>query len=379
MSKKLRINFVTPGISRDVFSGGIYCILKYADGLARKGHQVNVIPYPKSYQPQWIDCKANIIVLPKPRKTLIERIYNKMDNNLSEIERYYNKKTKLMRFYQENTPEADATIATRWDTAEIVQLFGKGNKFYLMQHFEPVFYEDETSIENKLATTSYYYPLIKIANSTWLYNKIEKLLRLKSTEGHLYKCINAVDTEIYKNKRNRDMDKDHITIISYGSTISWKGFMEMAKAVSIARKRLQTVDIKWNVYGNPALPPENDIAEYNFLGFLQAKQLVEAYNDADILLSASWYESFPLFAIEGMACGLAVITTQQGTEDYAIHGETAEIVKEKDPESIANGLIKVIKDFEYSKMISRNGFNIAQKFNWERSVNNFESILMNNI
>lgn len=377
MTAKLKINFITPNIFKKSFSGGIYCILKYADGLSRKGHLVNVIPYPGSEMPQWIDCNAKIILDTKKKPTFREKIRKKIDKNLNEIEKYYIRKSKLINYFLNNIPEADATIATFWETAEIVQMFGRGNKYYFIQHFEPLFYEDENCIEKKLSLNSYYYPLVKIANSTWLYNKIKRNLKSEKIENKIYKCINAVDTDIYKIKRHKIFDMNNVIIISYGGrNVPWKGFMDMAEAISITRKKLPEFDIKWNVFGSAILPPENNISEYNSLGFLQPYQLVEAYNDADILLSASWYESFPLFPIEAMACGLAVVTTQPGTEDYAIQGETAEVVKEKDPESIANGLIKVIKDNNYRNHIKKNGSSISQKFNWNISIDNFEKILL---
>jgi len=41
------------------------------------------------------------------------------------------------------------------------------------------------------------------------------------------------------------------------------------------------------------------------------------------------YESFPLFPLEAMACGLAVITTAPGTEDYAVNQENCLVVEPK--------------------------------------------------
>jgi glycosyltransferase involved in cell wall biosynthesis len=104
--------------------------------------------------------------------------------------------------------------------------------------------------------------------------------------------------------------------------------------------------------------------------------LSEEYKKADILLSASWYESFPLFPIEAMACGLAVITTQFGTEEYAVHGKTAEIVQPKNPQSIAEGLIKLVRDEAYRLRLATAGNQASREFHWDRSVERLESILL---
>ena len=93
----------------------------------------------------------------------------------------------------------------------------------------------------------------------------------------------------------------------------------MAEAISIARAEVPTCDIEWRVYGDTTNEAHETNTSYVPLGFLFPAQLSEEYR-ADILLSASWYESFPLFPIEAMACGLPAITTQLGTEDYTTDG-----------------------------------------------------------
>lgn len=139
---------------------------------------------------------------------------------------------------------------------------------------------------------------------------------------------------------------------------------------------LPNIEIEWLVYGDALLPSNNEVAEYKHLGFLNPSQLAAAYRDADILLSASWYESFPLFPIEAMACGLPVVTTSFGTEDYAVHAETAEIVYPRNVSSIANGLIKLVQDVGYRDQLAKNGHAKSKEFTWNRSVDTMENILL---
>ena len=62
----------------------------------------------------------------------------------------------------------------------------------------------------------------------------------------------------------------------------WKGFAEMAEAMALARRRLP-MTLEWLVYGNASLLPDNPVASYTKLGFLQPTELVKAYNNADFL------------------------------------------------------------------------------------------------
>lgn len=176
--------------------------------------------------------------------------------------------------------------------------------------------------------------------------------------------------------RKVSRNSKHVKVISYGGRcVVWKGFSEMAEAVAMARGKLPDYNIEWVVYGDAALPPDNAIAPYSPLGFLNPSELCNAYNDADILLSASWYESFPLFPIEAMACGIAVITTQFGTEEYAQHGVSAHVVEPRNPSSISEGLVKLVTDLNYRKSLANNGENTAMAYTWSRSVDTMEDIL----
>ena len=94
-----------------------------------------------------------------------------------------------------------------------------------------------------------------------------------------------------------------------------------------------------------------------------------------MLLSASWYESFPLFPLEAMACAVATITSACGTEDYARHGVTAHIVEPRDVGSIAAGLRLLVDDAEHRQRLGRAGAAAARHFTWERAVNRMDSIL----
>lgn len=378
----MKINFVTPSINATKFSGGIYCILKYADGLYRNGHDVTVTPCVNSGMPQWINCQASFRLAEKNKIKLssLSEFKHSMLNMLELASFKY--RSDIMKSAINNDylsrimpRDSDVTVATAWETVEPVYRYGSGKKVYFMQHFETVFFEME-SYEKFACEMSYQSPLLKIANSQWLYNKVRDYEASRGVKSDIFKCVNAVDHNVYRNTHQVSAVKP-LKIISYGGRcVTWKGFLEMAHAVALTRSRLPDHPFEWLVYGgDAALPPDNPIASYRALGFLKPEELNQAYNLADILLSASWYESFPLFPIEAMACGLAVITTQEGTEDYAFHGNTAHIVKPRNVESIAEGLCKVISNHDYRMKLGRNGEEISKKFTWESSVANMENIL----
>jgi len=266
-------------------------------------------------------------------------------------------------------------MATAWQTVLPVRMCGTGRLFYFMMHYEPYLAIDNSDprFGEAGARMAYELNLEMIANSSWLKNKIEA--EFPGRLVHL--CPNAIDHKVFAGKPRTCSQNSEVAVISYsGRGVTWKGFREMAEAVKIARDYLPEVNLRWMVYGGAIPPPEKCIANYEPLGFLNHASLAKAYVSADILLSASWYESFPLFPLEAMACGLPVITTPLGTEDFAIHGETAEVVEPKDPKSIAEGLIRLIKDPSYRYRIAKGGNEISKGFTWERSVSRLERILL---
>jgi glycosyltransferase involved in cell wall biosynthesis len=76
-----------------------------------------------------------------------------------------------------------------------------------------------------------------------------------------------------------------------------------------------------------------------------------------------------------MACGLPVITTQPGTEEFAVHERTAEIVNPRDIGSIARGLTRVIEDASYRSLLATNGREVSRQFSWNGAVERMESLL----
>ncbi len=396
-----KINFVVGPFHPTKFSGGILCLLQYARGLLARNHEVRLVPMLPSPFPKWSQLGPQQVLstsysqrlkmlLPSLKKTfryVFQKNTDELKKSLGELSTHlqliepriapYALRSALsIEYVKRVIPEADVTLATSYETALPVALYGTGKRFYFMQHYEP-FFKNESSnpyLAEQEAQLSYALNLEKIANSSWLQKKIQTIY----PEKKVAVCLNAIDHSIYQGEpKIASSDQKEIRIISYGGrNATWKGFREMAEAVKKARASLTHRKIHWLVYGDALLPPDNPIASYQSLGFLNPPQLAQAYRSADLLLSASWYESFPLFPLEAMACGLPVITTQAGTEDYAFPGNTAEIVEAQQVESIAEGLIHLIEDVEYRNKLAKQGHAESKKLTWEKSVDRLEKLLI---
>jgi len=392
-----KINFIVPVISPHKYSGGIWCIFEYAHGLTKRGHEVSIVPILPSALPHWFPKEYGRFVTLTRR----ERLSNALNSSqclLGALLRSGGWKMHLRQAVEKFmlvippvfpeevqsglseaylptvAPPTDINIATSFTTIRPTALL-PGRKFYFGQHFETYFAQDFNKHAYALAVAEQSYRLgfEMIANSSWL--KAELCSKAGLDQVHL--CPNAIDHQTFYGEPRRCFDSKKVVLISYGGRgAAWKGFREMAGAVAVARSKVPDVDIEWRVYGSAQLPQDNSIAPYKALGFLLPKNLSQAYRDADILLSASWYESFPLFPIEAMASGLAVITTQPGTEEYAIPSRTAEVVQPKSVESIAAGILKLICNPEYRYKLALEGNRMSKQFTWDHSAERLESILL---
>lgn len=385
------INFVIPPTAKARFTGGGLCLLEYAKGLRARNHQVHLIPFMPCDPPLWFSGDFGCF----PDEQLMTRISRQLFTLKEEVAESHGVTVKpadhvnsrllslelqlafgniFTREILKQLPAADATVATFFLTARPVRLYGTGKKFYFAQHFEPYFADEmpDPVLAEHEAMASYGMGLRHIANSSWLREKLKKEI---GVEAQL--CPNAIDHSIFRGAPKSERLGTEIRVISYGGRgADWKGFRDMAAGMRIARERMQGVKLRWQVYGSCILEPSNPIADYESLGFLQPPALADAYRNADILLSASWYESFPLFPLEAMACGLPVITTQYGTEEFAVHGETAEVVRPKDPECIADSLVRLVTRNDYRTSIAARGNAASKKFNWTNAVDRMESLLV---
>lgn len=382
----MRITFVTTRIERKEFTGGTYCLLRHANELVARGHEVCILTCPKSVAPEWIDLKAKLIIPPRikwarhlpPAQAAVATASYALDHIAYGYKGDYYSRATAHAFLSDIVPDADITVATLWETASLVAKYGKGKKVYFCQHYEPLFFDNVVDRSDVDAT--YSYGLTLIANSSWLKSRLERRLNTTGESGQVHLAVNAIDPSIFTcqgRDHSRSSDNpDVLRVISYGGRrVQWKGFMEMALAMQQARRALPDKVIEWSVYGEALLPPDNEIAPYKHLGFLSPTELASAYRMNDVLLSASWYESFPLFPIEAMACGLAVITTAYGTEDYAVNEENCLIVEPQNIDSIARAIIRLSSDRELIARLGSSAEQVTRHHNWQVAGSRMEEVL----
>ena len=102
------------------------------------------------------------------------------------------------------------------------------------------------------------------------------------------------------------------------------------------------------------------------------------YAQADIFVSTSYYESFSMPSLESMACGTAVVTTDNGgNRDYTKHGENCLLVPPSDIKQLSLALAQLLTKEKERNQLALNGYRFAQSWTWRQTADKVEALLLN--
>jgi glycosyltransferase involved in cell wall biosynthesis len=105
-------------------------------------------------------------------------------------------------------------------------------------------------------------------------------------------------------------------------------------------------------------------------------ELAQLYATCDLFVSASWREGFGLPPLEAMACGAPVVVTNSGgVQEYARHGENCLVTPPRNPQALAEAMLRVLTDTALAERLRRNGPLTAAQFTWESAVDRLEKAL----
>ena len=108
----------------------------------------------------------------------------------------------------------------------------------------------------------------------------------------------------------------------------------------------------------------------------QAQLVDQIYNGSRIFVLPSRVEGFGLAAVEAMASGCALVSTDcGGSNDYAHHGDTALVSPPGDVDAMADHLVSLLLDDQARCEMSARSVAFVQRFDWDRSAEQLETFL----
>ena len=351
VNKYLHINFLLPAYYAKPV-GGFTVVYEYANYLAELGHSIRII-YPRRHH----EFLSPFSIF-QPLKDYL-RIWETRLRNQPLVPWFnLHSDIKLLltpRLKSGHIPDADITVATSWQTAGAVNILpeSKGEKFYLIQHYE-VWCGPKEKVD-----ATWRMPLKKIVMSKWL-QELGNDIGVQDVR-HI---PNAIDFTRYK--VITPPEKRPLSILSLYHHERFKGIPDSIAVLTQFHKIYPDVPVV--MFGTPARG--NDIPDWitYYENPPQNILIGELYNRSAIYLGASLAEGWALPPAEAMACGCAFVGTDiGGFKDYASHGKTALLSPPGNREDLLHNLCTVAKDSKLLRRIQRAGTNNIQHFTWESS------------
>lgn len=174
-----------------------------------------------------------------------------------------------------------------------------------------------------------------------------------------------------------------VNILYVGRIIQEKGLDLLLQALYICKLKIKNCKLFLRIIGSGDKEKEYKALakkllsedEYEFLGYIEKEKLPMYYTSADLLVLPSRSETFGLVILEANFFGLPVVATKVMGIPYIVKDGVNGILVEPAPESIAEGIKKLVNDKELYNSIKNRAKNYADTFVKKRIVKQLRKIV----
>lgn len=344
-------------------SGGMRITLQYAEGLARRGHQVTIL-VPKDSSKEFIKLPNNVSFCQVPSSTIFRRLQG------------YGYMAKIIALGRA-IPECDVIVANSWQTVYPALVSGRRgvHVFHIIQHDDAVINSGRPFPVRWRNTLLYRYvyrlPVKKIAVSSWM----QRLLKEKYGQASV--CIpNGIDPTVFSGlpPEKWTPPADRFDILCLARSALWKGFNDVVAAL----RKLMAQDSKIRLI--VATREEIDLPS-DLPIVLQRPEndadLGRLFRTCSVFVFPSWLEGFGLPPLEAMACGAPVVMTDcGGVSDFARNGENCLVVLPRQPKNLAQAINRIRLDPMLAQRLAAMGLETSRKFTMDRAVEKMEQVML---
>lgn len=325
VSARKKICWVVAGLD---ISGGLAVILKHANYLLSKGHDVSLITLSEVRPIEWTHNDVPIY---------------------SINEQYALKHIDLL-------------IATAWNTEPYLNEIEAERKLYFVQSDERRFI-DEKSLKMTIGE-GYRKDYEYFTEAFW----IQKMFHQEFNVPAFY-VPNGVDREMFKPVEPLEPKGSKKRVLIEGPIdIPFKAVEDCYNAV-------KDLDCEiWIV--SSAGKPKSDWRYDRFFEKVPQTMMASIYSSCDIFIKMSRIEGFFGPPLEAMSCGcVPVVGKVTGWDEYIVDGYNALAVELKDVEAAKESVNKLIEDNELYRKLLANGTTTASNWPWEKSFERIELLL----
>jgi glycosyltransferase involved in cell wall biosynthesis len=207
-------------------------------------------------------------------------------------------------------------------------------------------------------------------NLTYIYNGVGEHFTTISNQEQLDKC-----------KRKYNLPEKFLFFL--GNTDPKKNTSNVLKAFAHFNKRnnndyfLVMLDFEETALMNILNKIEEPSIRKRILltGYVPNKELPKIINLCTIFLYPSLRESFGIPILEGMACGVPVITSNTSSMPE-VAGDAALLVDPLNYLSISEAMQKLIEDHSLKEILKTKGLERAQKFSWKEMSKQYQELYL---
>ena len=342
----MRIVYLVADVSG--LSGGMRIIAEHVNRLSEHGHEVELWTPPISGEPAF-DIKTTIKQYDAAQLDMPDVVVMTDPGFLKDVTKNRKKRNTYLLMQHDNEWVAEVTGSSTYadSVGEYIEFFRSGR-------------------------------IEIIAVSGWLVTVIRERYGL---ESHL--VLNGIDQDLFK-PTDPVMTYTEPTVMTYYDPQNWKGFPDAFMALLEVRKSVPNLRVIVLGRSFPETPKVEGMS-YGFpfpvVYFNRPAQsdLASIYSSADVFVSTSWKEGFGLTGLEALACGVPLVTTNNGGNvDYAHDGETALIVGQSSVE-ISVGILRMLDNDTLRKRLIQSGLEKAAEFQWNNSIACIENIFNRSI
>lgn len=179
-----------------------------------------------------------------------------------------------------------------------------------------------------------------------------------------------------------------IRLLTVGRLTSVKGINYLIEALPLVIAK-GNVPIRLTIVGIGRQEQQlrNMVEELNlsgqvtFAGYIPFEnELMNLYTSSDIFLSSSLSEGFPQTFFEAMARGVPIISTNVGGIPGVIKdGKNGLLVTPRNPQQIANAVVRLIKDVQLRAKLIENGLETVKQYTLEAQIEKIMNIIFQKI
>lgn len=340
--------------------GGYHVHYQYANLLSRGGHDVTVV-FPRSLRPGH-PVKAR---LRTPLWALRLRLRNRpLIGSFSLDARV---RVRLLRDLSGSAlPRADVLIATAWQTAEALADTPAqcGRKVYVIYDYEHLMTAEPDTRQRIEAT--YRMPFVIVATSGIV---AETIRRCGGEPVANVPC--GLDFDAFGVDRPAER-RERLTVGFPVQAESFKGAADAIAAATLLRARYGD-QFRAAAFGSRRLDLPDWIEWHQYPSQAELRRF---YNTQSVFMVPSHFEGWGLPGAEAMACGAALVTTDNGgCRDYAADGKTALVVPPGRPECLADAVGRLFEYDGLRQRLARSGNQFIQRYTWAGAADGLEKVL----